>query len=369
MNFICETAVLSEACLNVQRAVSTKNAIPAIEGIYLKALGSEVILTGYDLEFGINTSVSARVEENGGIVLNARVLCDILRKLPGNMVRIESDERQMASVTSDSAAFSLVGISSKEFPELPSVTGGFPIVVSQEILREMIRQTIFAVATNDTKVVHTGIKFEIGDNLIKLVAVDGFRLAIRKEVINYSGESSTFIVPSKTLSEVIKLFNSDTETVSISVGKKHIVFEIGSYSVVSRLLDGEFLNYNSAIPVECSTTVVINNKKFIDSIERISLIITDKIKSPLRCSFKDNSVKLSSTTALGSANDVVDAVIDGSSVDIGFNNRFLIEALRVCDTDEVKILLNGSVAPILIVPPQGDSFLFLILPVRIKSEG
>lgn len=369
MKFICETSVLSEACQNVQRAVSTKNAIPAIEGIYLKALGGEVILTGYDLELGINTSVSARVEEKGGIVLKHRVLCDILRRLPGNTVRIESDERQMALITSDSAEYTLVGISPKEFPELPSVTGGFPIVAGQEMLKEMIRQTIFAVATNDTKVVHTGIKFEISDNLIKLIAVDGFRLAIRKEAIDYSGEFSSFIVPSKTLSEVVKLFREDDETVSISVGKKHIVFEIGSYSVVSRLLDGEFLNYKSAIPGESTTEVRVNTRQFIDSIERISLIITDKIKSPLRCTFGDNAIRLSSTTALGSASDEVSAAIDGSSVDIGFNNRFLIEALRVCDTDEVRILLNGPVSPILIMPPDGDSFLFLILPVRLKTEA
>lgn len=238
MKFICETTLLSDACQNVQRAVSTKNAIPALEGIYLKALGNEVILTGYDLEVGINTSVTAMVDENGGIVLNARVLCDILRKLPGETVEIKSDERHMAVITCGNAVFSLVGISPKEYPELPSVTGGFPIVISQELLREMIRQTIFAVATSDTKVVHTGIKFEISENLIKLIAVDGFRLAIRKEAINYSGEFTTFIVPSKTLSEAVKLFGSGDETISISVGKKHLIFEIGSYSVVSRLLDG-----------------------------------------------------------------------------------------------------------------------------------
>ena len=368
MKFICATTLMSDACQNVQRAVSTKNAIPALEGIYLKALGNEVILTGYDLEVGINTSVTAMVDENGGIVLNARVLCDILRKLPGETVEIKSDERHMAVITCGNAVFSLVGISPKEYPELPSVTGGFPIVISQELLREMIRQTIFAVATSDTKVVHTGIKFEISENLIKLIAVDGFRLAIRKEAINYSGEFTTFIVPSKTLSEAVKLFGSGDETISISVGKKHLIFEIGSYSVVSRLLDGEFLNYNSAIPVECATKVKVETRSFIDSLERISLIITDKIKSPIRCAFKDNNINVSSTTALGSANDAVSASIEGADLDIGFNNRFLIEALRVCDTDEVNIKLNGSVAPILILPPQGDSFLFLILPVRLKSD-
>lgn len=368
MKFICETSVLSEACQNVQRAVSTKNAIPSIEGIYLKALGNEIILTGYDLELGINTSVNARVEENGGIILNARILCDILRKLPGQTVSIESDERQVAIIRSERAEYSIIGISPDEYPELPSVTGGFPIVIEQKLLREMIRQTIFAVAVTDSKIVHTGIKFEIEDGVLKLIAVDGFRLAIRSEPINYSGEFITFIVPSKTLSEAVKLFKDEVDTISISVGKKHIVFEIGNYNVVSRLIDGEFLNYKAALPTVSSTTVKADTRNLIECIERISLIITDKSKSPLRCDFKENNIRISSTTALGSANDDVPVEITGPDVEIGFNNKFLIEALRVCDTDEVNILLNGAVSPILILPPDGDSFIFLILPVRLKTE-
>lgn len=369
MKFICDTALLSAACQSVQRAVSAKTSIPAIEGIYIKALGSELILTGYDLELGITTSVAARVEENGGIVLNARVLCDILRKLPADTVSVESDERQMAIIRSGEMKYSLIGISPEEYPELPTVTGGFPIVLPQDILREMIRQTIFSVAVNENKVVHTGIKFEIESGEIKLIAVDGFRLAVRKEATDYAGDPITFIVPAKTLSEVVKLFSGEEDAVvSIGVGKRHIVFEVGGYKVVSRLLDGEFLNYRSAIPNLVSTTVRVSTQALIDSIERTSLIITDKIKSPLRCNFEGSEIRISSMTSLGSANDRVPAEITGAPVEIGFNNRFLIEALRVCDTDEVYLQLNGSVAPILIVPPQGDSFLFLILPVRLKAE-
>ncbi|MCR5485873.1 MAG: DNA polymerase III subunit beta, partial [Clostridiales bacterium] len=232
---------MSEACQNVQRAVSTKTSIPAIEGIYIKALGDEVILTGYDLELGITTSVKANVEENGGTILNARVLCDILRKLPGQYVRIEADERQLAVISSQKAEYSLIGISPREFPELPSVTGGFPIVIEQDLLKEMIRQTIFAVAVNDSKVVHTGIKFEIKENEIKLIAVDGFRLAIRKEPISYTGDEITFVVPSKTLSEIVKLFNGSSKTVSMAVGKRHLVFEI----------DNEELSYKATFRDFC----------------------------------------------------------------------------------------------------------------------
>ncbi len=368
MKFYCETELLSQACQNVQRAVSTKTSIPAVECIYIKAQNGELILTGYDLEFGIYTSIKAKVEEAGGILINAKILCDIMKKIPGQFVNIEADERQLARITSDEAKYSIMGISASEYPELPSVTGGFPINLPQRLLKEMVRQTIFAAAVNDNKIVHTGIKIEIDERIIKLIAVDGFRLAIRKEAINYEGDSISFVVPAKTLAEVVKLITDDDAIISIGVGKRHIVFEINGYSVVSRLLEGDFLNYKTAIPTNSTTTVKVNTRMFIESIERTSLIISDKITSPIRCLFNENNIKVSSSTAVGTANDKINAIITGDTVEIGFNNRFLLEALRVADTDEVKIELNGAVSPILILPPENDNFTFLVLPVRLKAE-
>ncbi len=368
MKFVCQTNLLSEACQNVQRAVSTKTSIPAVEGILIKASAGELILTGYDLELGINTSIKAKIDDGGSIIINARVLCDILRRLPADTVSFESDERYVAVIRSGEARYEIMGMSAEEYPELPSVTGGFPIVLEQGILKDMVRQTIFAVAINDSKIVHTGIKFEISEKLIKLIAVDGFRLAIRSEAINYSGEELTFVVPSKTLAEVIKLISDDEGMVSLGIGKRHIVFEIGEYSIISRLLDGDFLNYKTAIPISSSTKVKVNARDFIESIERTSLIITDKIKSPIRCEIDNNSIKISSVTSLGTAKDKINCTADGLPIIIGFNNKFLIDALRACDTDEIKMKLNGPISPILILPPEGDKFLYLILPVRLKNE-
>ncbi len=370
MKFQCSTALLSQACQNVQRAVSTKTSIPAVEGILIKALGSELILTGYDLEIGINTSINASIEEPGSIILNAKIFCEIIRNLPEGTVRIESDERNLAVIRSGNTKYQIMGISADEYPELPSVKEVFPVVISQKILKDMVRQTIFAVASTDSKVVYTGIKFELSENEIKLIAVDGFRMAIRKEVIDYKGDEMTFIVPSKTLSEVIKLAVTDEndDYISIKIGKRHIHFEIGGYSIISRLLEGEFLNYKAAIPVTASTTVKIDTKNFINSIERTSLIISDKTKSLVSCTFEGDTVKISSVASLGTANDIVDAEIDGNKVEIGFNNRYLLDALKACDTDIVRIELNGSISPILILPPEGDDFIFLVLPVRLKKN-
>lgn len=366
MKIVCSTETLSQACQNVQRAVSTKTSIPAIEGILLKAENGRLYLTGYDLEVGINTSIEAKVEQDGSIILNARYLCDIIRRLPDEEVEIEADARQLCYIRSGETNYSLNGISAEEYPELPSVTGGAPVIIDQGILKNMIRQTIFAVADNNSNVVYTGIKFEIEKNQIKLIAVDGVRLAIRIEEIDYDGEELSFIVPGKTLSEVMKLIDEEEADVSLGVGKRHIVFEVNGYSIVSRLLEGEFLDYKSAVPASFATTVRVSTKTLMSSIDRTSLLITDRLKSPVRCIFDDNTIKISSITSLGTANDKIFAQIDGERIEIGFNNRFLIEALRVCDTDEVLIKLNSPVSPIIILPPEGESFLFLVLPVRLK---
>ena len=366
MKLVCSTETLSQACQNVQRAVSTKTSIPAIEGILLKAENGRLYLTGYDLEVGINTSIEAKVEQDGSIILNARYLCDIIRRLPDEEVEIEADARQLCYIRSGETNYSLNGISAEEYPELPSVTGGAPVIIDQGILKNMIRQTIFAVADNNSNVVYTGIKFEIEKNQIKLIAVDGVRLAIRTEEIDYDGEELSFIVPGKTLSEVMKLIDEEEADVSLGVGKRHIVFEVNGYSIVSRLLEGEFLDYKSAVPASFATTVRVSTKTLMSSIDRTSLLITDRLKSPVRCIFDDNTIKISSITSLGTANDKIFAQIDGERIEIGFNNRFLIEALRVCDTDEVLIKLNSPVSPIIILPPEGESFLFLVLPVRLK---
>ncbi len=370
MRFQCNTALLSQACQNVQRAVSTKTSIPAVEGILIKALGNEIILTGYDLDIGINTSINANIDEAGSIILNARVFCEILRRIPFETVKIECDERNLAVISSGDIKYEIMGISADEYPELPAVKSGFPVVISQKILRDMVHQTIFAVASSESKVVYTGIKFELSHNQIKLVAVDGYRMAIRKEAIDFTSDDMTFIVPSKTLAEVVKLAVSDNDEdyISMGVGKRHIMFEIGNYTVISRLLEGEFLNYQAAIPVTSSTTVKVDTRSFIDSVERTSLIITDKTKSLVSCVFDDNYIKVNSVTSLGTANDRIPADIQGNRVEIGFNNRYLLDALRASETDEVKIELNGPISPILILPVQGDSFTFLVLPVRLKKN-
>ena len=369
MKFTCNTSILAEACNIVQRGVPQKSTIPATEGIYIQAKNSKLNLTGYDLEVGITTSIDCSTETEGSIVLNARLLCDILRRLPGAAVTINVDSHNLCKITSGEAEFSLVGIPANDYPELPTVSGGIPFAIKQNVLRDMVKQTIFGVAIQDIKPVHKGIKFEVENNNLRLISCDGFRLAIRNETIEYAGDDMTFVVPAKTLSEVIKLADNDDENVTFSIGKKFILFEIGNYRIISRLLEGEFFNYKNAIPAQSTTIARVNVKLILDSVERTSLLITSKIKSPIRCVFDENTIKISSATALGAANDRIPAAIEGKRIEIGFNNTYLTDCLRTVDADEVNIELSSPVSPIIIKPIEGDSFIFLIIPMRLKNEN
>lgn len=368
MKITCNAYDLSNACSIVQRATSTKTAIPSVEGILLSAENGILTLTGYDLEMGITTSIPCTVEESGKIVVSAHMFSETIRKLPDKPVHIDSDLRQIAEIKCFEFKTKIIGVSAEDYPELPSIIGGYNVELNQPLLKDMIKKTIFSVAQKDTKVVHTGVKFEIGDNHIRLIAVDGVRLAIRDENIEYTGKELSFVVPAKTLSEVLKLLSDDEETVSILIGQRHIIFKIGSFEIISRLLDGEFLNYKAAIPTSTKTVVSVNTMEFLESIDRTSLILADRLKSPIKCVFSNNSIMLSSNAAIGASSDKVSVEIEGDDCTIGFNNKYMIDVLRVCDTDRVRIMLNGPVSPILIVPCEGDSFIFLILPVRLKNE-
>jgi DNA polymerase III subunit beta len=367
MKFTCNRQQLNEAVLNIQRAVSTKSSVPALEGILLKAEDHEITLCGYDLELGMTTKIEAGVEEKGSVILSARLFGDIVRRLPADLVYLSSDIKNMTVIKSGPADFSIVGIPAEEYPELPVITGETSIRIANNILKSMIRQTIFAVAESDAKPIHTGTLFELGKNRIKLVSVDGYRLAIREETAQCQ-EEMTFVVPGKTLTEVMKLLSDGEEELEILVGRRHIIFNIGKYCVISRLLEGEFLDYKAAIPDTSSTEIIVPTRAFIDSVERVSLLITDRLKSPLRCLFEDNKIKVSCSTSIGRANDQLDAKISGNNVEMGFNNRYLLDALRNTEGDEVKIQLNGALSPMKVLPREGDSFLFLVLPVRLKNE-
>ena len=368
MKISCDRQKLNEAVLNIQRAVSTKSSVPALEGILIRADENALFLCGYDLELGITTVIEADVSEKGSVVLSARLLGEIVRRLPAESVTISSDEKQMTTIVSGEAEYSIVGIPAQEYPELPAVGSEASLKLPNGILRGMIRQTLFAVAESDAKPIHTGTLFELSKDRLRLVSVAGYRLAIREEPVKSSLENN-FVVPGKTLGEVLKLLGDEDDEVELQIGRRHILFNIGNYTVISRLLEGEFLDYRAALPQNSSTELKVSTQDFINSVERVSLLITDRLKSPVRCVFGENEIRVSCSTAVGRANDRLAASVTGDSLEMGFNSRFLLDALRNTECDEVRIRLSGALSPMRILPCDGESFLFLVLPVRLKSSN
>ena len=366
MKFSCSRSELSEALNNVTRAVAVKTTHPAMEGVLIKAENDSITLSCYNMELGITTYMLARVPEDGAIVLNAKLFGDIVRRLSSDNIEIESDEKNVTKISGGAAVYSIVGIDFDEFPALPVVDEKIKFTMKQETLKSMIDQTIFAVAQNDFKPVHTGSKFIIKDHEITMVSVDGFRLAIRKEPCSYHDEMD-FIVPGKSLAELAKLLGGEEEML-IALTMKHIIFRIGKYDVVSRLLEGEFIDYKNSIPGEFVTEVTVKVRDFTDSLERTSLLINDKLKSPIKLNISDGEIKITCATALGRINDAIPCEIKGSNMEMGFNNRYLSEALRATGCDKVKILINSPLSPVKITPVEGDNFLFLVLPVRMRAE-
>ena len=279
-----------------------------------------------------------------------------------------ADERLLVHLSCGDASFDILGLSADDFPELPEVDDEYSVCIEQKVLKAMIGETSFAVSTNESRPVHTGSLFEIGENGLTVVSVDGFRLAYRRETMEKSAGAFTFITPGTALNEVKNICGDTEDPVSITLGRRHILFEIGSTELICRRLEGEFLDYKNAIPRKNPISLTVDTKTMIESLERVSVVISEKLKSPVRCLFSQNKVTFSAKTASGEAKDICKIEGDGRELEIGFNNRYLTEALRYAPADTVKLELNSGISPAIVVPVDGgESFLYMVLPVRLKA--
>ncbi|MDO4830093.1 MAG: DNA polymerase III subunit beta [Clostridia bacterium] len=368
MKFSCFRTDIVNAISNVSRAVSSKASIPALEGVLIKGYGEKLNISGYDLEIGMTTDIDATIQEEGEFVIKAKLILDIVRKMPEEIITVETDDKMVVNVKSGSADFNIIGMSSVEYPDLPTFEQTDGITLQSKILRDMIRQTVYAVSDNTSKPIYTGSLFEIENGIFRIVAIDGYRMAVRSENVDSQSKNS-FVVPGKTQLEVLKLLTDDDENVDIIIGQRHIAFQINSYRVISRLIEGTFIDYKTTIPNDTKTELIISTRSLIDSVERMALLNNDRIQSPVRCRFADDEIKLSCASAVGRANDEISVQIIGEDVEIGFNNRYMLEALKNTDTDEIRMILNGPIAPIIIKPVKGDSFLSIVVPMRLANES
>ena len=369
LKFSCEKTLLQQAVSTVSRAVAAKSSIPALEGVLLEG-DTQLTLSGYNMQTGIRTAISAEIHQEGRIVLNARLFGEMIRRLPDDIVVFSADEKYVVKLVCGDASFELPGLSADDYPELPTVDDEFSVSIQQNTMKAMINQTSFAVSTNEARPIHTGALFEISDTGLTMVAVDGFRLALRREPLEHiDGGAFRFVAPGSALNEVEKICADTDDMVTVIQGKRHLLFEAGSTQLICRRLEGEFLDYKNAIPKNNPISVEVDNKVMIESLDRVSVVISEKLKSPVRCVFSGDRVFMSARTGNGEARDICPIRGDGQELEIGFNNRYLMDALRYAPAEKVKMQLNTGISPCIITPvDDSDSFLYMVLPVRLKAQ-
>lgn len=368
MKFCCEKEILLNLIATASRAVTGKSAMPLLEGLLIETDSELLTLTGYDLSMGIRTSAAVNVTEPGSAVLNARLFYDIVRKLPNDIVYIETDADLLTTIKCGRAVFNLVATAADEFPALAEVNSETGFALPQATLKSMIAQTIFSVSDNESKPIHTGCLFELENGELHVVAVDGYRLSVRREKIDSISEDMKFVVPGSSLREIERILTEEDGDVEIFPDRKNILFRIDGTTLITRLIDGEFLNYRAAIPSEFEYVIQADRHDLITGIERVSLIVSEKLKNPVRFHFEGSCVQMTCITAIGKSYD--EFTYDGNvdELEIGFNNRYLLDALRAAGDDTVKVQLKGPLNPVVISPLKGNKYTYLVLPVRLKAN-
>ena len=368
MRFTCEKSMLVQGLNIAGRTVAQKSSLSVIEGILCKA-GLGISLTGYNMETAITYDIEAEVADPGECILPAKLFGDIIRRLPEGPVTVVVSDDYKVSIRAGYASFTISAESAEDYPELPDVNSGRPIRIPQNKLKELISGTIFAVSENQGRPIHTGVKFEVTDTSITAIAVDGFRLARR----TYHPEEGTarelsFVVPAAGLKEVEKIVSDVEDMASFTLGTKHILFQIGNATLVCRLLEGDFLDWRRVVPTNCPVKLVAHVSDLASSVERVGLIVSEKYKSPVRCVFGHNELLMRTSTTIGAAEDRCVFAGDGKELEIGFNVRYLADALKVVPSEEVTLELTNGLSPIVLTPVDDKyDFAYMVLPVRIKN--
>ena len=369
MRFTCEKNMLVAGLNITGRTVAQKSAISAIEGILCRA-DTGLSLTGFNMETAITYLIDAEVSDAGACVLPAKLFGDIIRRLPEGPVTVVVDDNFKVSIRAGYASFTISAESADDYPELPDVGSGRSVRIPQNALKDLISGTIFAVSENQGRPIHTGVKFEVDNETISAIAVDGFRLARRTYHSDEEiGRTMSYVVPAQGLKEVEKILQDTDEDAAFTMGTKHIMYQIGNATLICRLLEGEFLDWRRVVPTNCPVKLVANVAELSSSIERVGLIVSEKYKSPVRCVFSDQLVFLRTNTTIGAAEDQCTVAGDGKELEIGFNVRYLADALRAVPSEEVVLELTNGLSPIVLTPVDDkNDYAYMVLPVRIKAN-
>ena len=367
MKLICSKANLLNGVQIVSKAVPNKTTMSILECILVDASKGVITLTANDMELGIETTIDGDILEKGIIALDAKIFLEIVRKLPDSDITIETDSSYKTTITCEKAKFNIIGKSGEDFSYLPAIERDDQIIISQFTLKEVVRQTIFSISDNDNNKLMTGELFDINGDEFKVVSLDGHRISIRKIQLKNSYAPKKVVVPGKTLSEVSKILPGDADSdVTISFTSKHIVFEFGNTTVVSRLIEGEYFKIDQMLSSDYETKVKINKKELLNCIDRATLLVKEGDKKPIIINITDSGMELKINSILGSMKEDIDIEKQGKDLMIGFNPKFLIDALRVIDDEEVELYMVNPKAPCFIKNPL-VSYIYLILPVNLKK--
>ena len=370
MKIRCEKKDLLIAVSNVSRAAPSKSPIPALEGILFEAQEEKMKLTAYDTRIGIYTTVECSVLEEGNIVIPARFLLELVRRLPDGMVSIDTDESFSTTIRCGKTEVHVMGLDPESFPELNVVNALQTFEIPENVMKSMINQTIFSVSTSETRPLYMGILFEVGESDLTLVAVDGYRLAKRNETLeNAKMQPCSFVIPGTSLNEVERLCSADKkDEVMIALGEKHASFSIGNTVLITRRLEGEFMNYKKSIPSSFRYEILVEREEMIRVIDRISLVIKDKQTSPVKMIVDDGELQFYCTTPVGHAEDSCICEGSGEGMRIGFNDRYFMDALKAASDEKIRVSMNTPSAPIVIEAAEGGSYLYMVLPVRLRDN-
>lgn len=365
MKIICNQQKIDEAINISKRAISRKTTLPILSGILLEAQNNQLKIIGNDLNMGIETTIAVDVVEPGSIVLDANLFSEIIRKLPAADITIELIDENNVLIACENSKFELVGKSAEEYPELPDVKKENTYELNSNLMKNMIKQTSFAISTDESRPILTGVLFQVDNNNLTLVALDGYRLAYREAKINNANENKA-VIPGSTLNEVSKILEGNNNF-TIAFTDKHVLFTIDNVKIISRLLEGEFINYNQIIPDNFKSEMVIDTNKFKNAIERALLLAQQSKDSSIKFEIMNKKLVITSNAEKGSMNENIDIKYSGNDLKIGFNPRYILDVLRVVDSEKVKMKFLNNLSPSIMKPMDHDNYKYLILPVRISE--
>ena len=367
MKIVCTKSNLLNGVQIVSKAVPSKTTMSILECILVDTRNGEIKLTANDMELGIETTIDGEIIEKGMIALDAKIFLEIVRKLPDNDITIETTDSYKTTITCEKAKFNIIGKSGEDFSFLPEIERNDSVIVSQFTLKEVIRQTIFSISDNDNNKLMTGELFEINNNVLKVVSLDGHRISIRKIRLKNSYDDKKVVVPGKTLNEISKILSGDMDKdVNIYFTNKHILFEFDRTIVVSRLIEGEYFKIDQMLSSDYETKVKINKKELLDCIDRATLLVKEGDKKPIIINISDTAMELKMNSTVGSMDEEIDISKEGKDLMIGFNPKFLIDSLRVIEDEEVDLYMVNPKAPCFI--RNGDeSYIYVILPVNFTT--